>query len=381
MKRYILIVATVALATVSCSRHYDVNTPDPQAIGFGTWAETLTKASHATGDKNTAFANGEAFDVFGFKNTNDVVFTGQNVVYNSTDQAWSYTDTRFWDPSASSYTFFAVLPADKLNLEHANNSENGYAKEGLFVSSPILFNNPTSYTNDILIADKEPVTPTGSAGSFVYTNPVALKFNHAAASVDFKVKQDNALGSTAVVTVTDFSLINISNTGSFAVSGYAASSPHKPTIGWTEATTPTYLGEGGVYSIISSGSVTAGGKTDYDQDSDPDADNDVDDSATELFSDYVFMPQTLTASRQQLKISYTITIGSEVNTYTDKVFDLCDFMTNDSKDNTAGSKIAVWEAGTHYTYFITIGANAITFTASVKGWTESTNSGYQYLVK
>ena len=199
--------------------------------------------------------------------------------------------------------------------------------------------------------------------------------------MDFKVKQDNALGDDAVVTVTDLSLINISNKGSFAVSAYANSAPFSPTIAWTEAATPTYLGTNGVYSIISSGSIVAGGKTQYDEDADPDADNNVDTNATALFTDYVFMPQAITAAAQQFKISYTITIGSEVSTYTDKVFDLYDFMTADTNNNTGGNHIAAWAPGTHYTYYLTIGANAITFTASVEAWTVATNNGYQYLLK
>ena len=380
MKKYLILALTAAIAAVSCSKTFEV-IPTPTnttPIGFGTWANTLTKASHATGTGNTAFTDGEAFDVYGNKTVNSspvVVFDGDDVTYASATQTWSYTTTRFWDPTASQYAFFAVLPAGKLAAE-ANVGD--YAKNGLFTSNDITFDDPTSYTNDILVADKEIVNPTGSAGSYVYASPVEMKFNHAASRVDLKVKQDNALGN-AVVTVTDLSLINISNKGHFAVSAYAASSPYSPTIGWTEAATPTYLGTNGVYSIISSGSVVAGGKTDYDQDADPDADNDVNSSAVALFTDYVFMPQTITAATQQIKISYTIKVGDEVSTFTDKVFDLYDFMTTDTKNN-SGDHIASWAAGTHYTYYLTIGANAITFTASVKNWTTTAN-GYQYLLK
>ena len=382
MKKYLILALTAAIAAVGCSKTFEVvPTPtDTNPIGFGTWANVLTKATHATGSGNTAFTNGEAFDVYGYKTlaADQVVFDGDDVTYASTSQTWSYTNKRFWDPSASQYVFFAVLPAGNLAAEaHAGD----YAKTGLFTSNDITFDDPTSYTNDILVADKKTVTPTGSAGSYVYSGDVQMQFNHAASRVDFKVKQDNALGD-ATVTVTDLALINISNKGHVTVSNYTTNAP-SPTITWTPAASPTTLGAEGVYSIISSGSVSvpATAKTIYDTDADPDADNDVTASAATLFSDYVFMPQTISDDTQKLRISYTIQIGSEAaNVYTNKEFDLLDFMTADSNNNSAGSAIAAWAPGTHYTYYLTIGANAITFTASVKAWTTTTD-GYQYLLK
>lgn len=379
MKKYLILALTAAIAAVGCSKTFEVvPTPtDSNPIGFGTWANTLTKASHATGN---VFNDGEAFDVYGNKTVSSspvVVFDGDDVTYTSSTAKWDYTTKRFWDPTATQYTFFAVLPAGNLANEA---SAGAYATGGLFTSNDITFSDPTSYTNDILVADKTVVTPTGSAGSYVYTNPVQMDFNHAASRVDFKVKQDAALGASAVVTVTDLSLINIHNKGHFTVSAYANSAPYKPTVGWDEAQTPTTLGTEGVYSILSSVSIDAGGQTVYDTDADPDADNDVSGSAVALFTDYVFMPQTITTAVQKLRISYTITIGNEVSTFTNKEFDLYDFMTTDSNDNSEGSHIAAWAPNTHYTYYLTIGANAISFTATIENW-EASTSGYQYLLK
>ena len=99
MKRYILIVAAVALATVSCSRNYDVNTAGEQEIGFGTWAEQLTKA-RVQGSND--FTSGDTFAVFGVKTrasgdpTSQVVFNGDVVTASGSGTlTWSYDIPRF----------------------------------------------------------------------------------------------------------------------------------------------------------------------------------------------------------------------------------------------------------------------------------------------
>ncbi len=378
MKKYLILALTAAIAAVSCSKTFEVvpTSTDYAPIGFGTWANTLTKA-RATGAGVTAFKNGDAFDVFGFKTVssgNSVVFNGDDVtatVSNST-VSWDYADHRFWDPAASSYTFFAALPANQLAAEA---SENLYATTGHFTSNDITFDDPTDFSNDILVG-KQVVAGSGSSVPYSYTGPVDIQFNHIASCVDLKVKQDIALGN-AVVKVTALSLVNISNSGKYTVSDYAAASPYTPTVAWTEATTPTTLGTNGVYDILASGDsnddVTVAGKSTYDSH----AVSNTDGTPATLFAGYVFMPQALSA--QKVKLSYTIQVGNEEpNVYTDILVDLSSFQQTDT-DNNSGTAITAWAPKTHYTYFITIGANVITFTATVNEWAVSTN-GYHHLI-
>ncbi|MBO7070014.1 MAG: fimbrillin family protein [Bacteroidales bacterium] len=373
MKRYIFIVAAIVLATVSCSRTYDLNGGNEgQAIGFGTWAETLTKA-RATGSDNTAFENGEAFDVYGFK----TVASGDKVVFNGDDVTatvsgstvtWDYSPHRFWDPAASSYTFFAALPAGQLAAEGAN----PYATTGLFTSSDITFDDPTAFDNDILVG-KQVVPGTGSDVPYTYSGPVDIQFNHIASCVDLKVKQDNTLGN-AEVKVTALSLVGISNVGSYTVSAYGASSPYTPTVAWTPAsgTLAEYVV---LDSADASDDVTVAGKTTYDAH----AATGTTDTPADLFTGYVFMPQDLVADTQKVKLSYTVQVGTEEpNVYTDIEIDLRDFQQTDT-DNNSGTAITAWAPKTHYTYYITIGANLITFTATVNEWATAVN-GYYYLL-
>ncbi len=382
MKRYILIVAAVALATVSCSRNYDVNpSGEGTAIGFGTWTDVLTKAARVTGNDNKAFANGESFDVFGYKTvgtTDHSVFNGDDVTatVDGTTVTWDYATHRFWDPAAASYTFFAVLPSGNLKDE----TTGGYDLAGKFVSNDIVFDDPTAFSNDVLIADKTVKAGTGSAAPYSYTEKVNLKFNHAATCVDLKVKQDKELGD-AVVKVTALSLLNIHNKGHFTVSGYASSEPFTPTIDWAEATTPTTLGTSGVYEILKASDaaddVTVAGKSEYKDDH---SINTTTDTPATLFENYVFMPQGITAGTQKIRISYTIQVGSEEpNVYENVEFDIRDFMQTDT-DNNGGTNITSWDKSTHYIYFITIGANVIEFTAEVKNWATTDVNGYHYLL-
>lgn len=367
MKRYILIVAAAALV-VSCSKTYDTKPVSQQEISFGTWAETLTKA-RATANDNTAFQAGDVFDVYGFKTVggaNKQVFNGDDVTatVSGSTVTWDYTPHRFWDPAAASYTFFAALPANKLATAPW--------ETGLFVSNDIVFDDPKSFTNDILVADKTVVNGTGDSAPYAYTNPVQINFNHIASCVDLLVKQDNTLGN-AEVKVTALSLLNISNKGAYEVTAY---STNVPTVTWDEADEPTTLGTAGVYTVNETFPITVSGKTTYSEHA---ASSTAGEAAT-IFSGYVFKPQTLVADTQKIKLSYTIKVGDEEpNTYTDIVFDINKFQQTDT-DNNSGTDITAWEPKTKYIYTITIGANDIQFTAAVKDWENTVNNGYHYLL-
>ena len=372
-KQFILIAA-VAIVTASCAQSFEAKETQQSAIGFGTWAETLTKA-RTSGATNTSFENGDKFDVYGIKTVssgNKVVFNGDNVIATvaGSTVTWDYAPHRFWDPAASSYTFYAALPADQLAAE---TSTDLYATTGQFTSNDITFNDPTAFSNDVLVG-KQVVSGTGAAAPYSYSGPVNIQFHHVASCVDLKVKQDKALGD-AVVKVTALSLLNISNKGHYAVTAYAAD-PYSPTVSWTEASSPTTLGTAGVYTVAGSYPVTVGGKTTYSSH----AASSTTGTPVDLFTGYVFMPQDLSSGNQKIKISYTIQVGTEEpNVYTDVLIDLKDFQQTDT-DNNSGTAITSWAPKTHYIYCLTIGANVITFTANVNDWSE-TVTGYRYLLQ
>ncbi|MCR5827379.1 MAG: fimbrillin family protein [Bacteroidales bacterium] len=297
---------------------------------------------------SNAFASGDSLAVYGFKvnnSVNDVIF--DDVIVKTTDgTAWAYSPKRFWDQSATSYTFYAVSPGAIGTAATVD------AETGEISSASINF---LGNDNDILVADKKEVLPAA------YGDTVDLVFNHIASLVDFKVKKHSNLGD-AVLAITSFSISNIDSTGTFAVSD-AYTSNH-PVVTWTESAYGTYDNTKGVTSVTLPTAVTTTGD--------------------DLIDDLVVMPQAFRSAAnsdsniQTVNIAYTITDeDSNVNTFTTsfelKLFDDVDDTDND--DNIVES----WEAGKHYTFYITINANAIEFSASITEWTAA--KGYNYLVQ
>ena len=398
----LMILAVAAIAMAACTKTYDkVETTEGTPIGFGTWMDVLTKA-RATGNGNTSFATGDIFKVYGTKHisSDEEVFDGVDVTatVDGSNVSWDYTGKRFWDPSASYYTFYAALPSTMvtaLTSEEKTTMGGDYSAHGKFKGG-FTFNDPTALNNDVLIAAKTKVVPASgaSAGQYKYNSTVNMEFHHIASSLDLKVKQDADLGTDAKVTITALSLVNVKNVGTFATSEYYDAQATAtattdddviPHVSWTAGVGT--LGTEGVYTILSSSSDTddtdAAGTTAYT--------NHVGvttGTPATLFEKYVFMPQALNAG-QKIKLSYTIvwdkgtandTSDDVTYTYTDVEANLGDFITTD-KDNNDGTKIGSWEPRTHYVYTMTIGANAIKFTASVTNWVENAETGYQYLIQ
>lgn len=379
MKR-VLFFAVAAIALAACSKTYEVKPVAQQEIGFGTWANTLTK-THDPGN-TTDFAEGDDFNVYATKTVNSVssdVFIG-TVVTKGTS-AWDYAPHRYWDSNASSYTFYAVAPAGLLDGTGASATT-----EGVFTSEPIEFlggDTQKSDIKDILVAAKKEVTPTGTPATFA--SPVNISFYHIASLVDLKVQKKDDLevasenaNNYIKVAVTAISLTNIDGNGHFNISSYNTSTPFNPVTNnstWTEETNAakkTYTHE--------SGYVTATLPTDVHTvtEANPDA----------LITKLVVMPQTFRTaetdhtSDQTVNITYTIETCEDGNSSTSSPFtasfDLKEFDTAQDYTNTEANYITGWLPGYHYTYIITIGANAITFTADIQNWTGS--NGYHYLI-
>ncbi len=352
MKKYLILALTAALAAVGCSKTFDV-VPTPTnttPIGFGTWAEHLTKARTAG---SSTFVNGDDFNVYGFKtNTaNTAVFNGDVVTYNETESKWTYTGTRYWDPNATSYTFYAVSPAGK--IASATTAQTGEFT-GEFTSNSIAF---AGNNNDVLVADKKVV-----ANADFGTTPVQLVFNHIASLVDFKVKKHSDLAD-ATVAITSFQINNIDNVGTFSVNS-AYTNTH-PVVTWNPTARGAYSNTSGVTSVATLPNNIGTNGDDF------------------LINNLVAMPQTFRTDEniQTVTIEYSITSGGDTiantATFNLKTFDNSDNTSNDTSNNTL---VGGWEGGKHYTFYITINANAITFTASINDWV-TPNNGYHYLLQ
>lgn len=354
MKRYIFLVVAVALATVSCSKTYDtnLNAAKTGVIGFGTWSDVLTKSPM------TDFAANNEFDVFGYKwktgpADETTVFDGDDVKYDGTN--WSYANPRFWDVNFDAYTFFAVYPKDKLTTAPP--------KTGLFVTDELTFDGATE---PLLIAQRKTVNK-GGAPYFNNYAAVPLVFKHMSALVDLKVRKAEAIKG-AVLEVTGITLNNIQTKGKFTVASYSGDNDPVGSAGaggWELAETPvpaTFTNSNG--TPVSPLPTLAAGSG-YDKA-----------NAQALISELVVMPQIFTVGGQSLTIEYTLTSG-DATAHTVTV-DFRDFDEIENAVNT-DTTIPSWLPGVHYTYYLIIDANAISFTASIASW-DVEKEGYYYLL-
>lgn len=414
MKRYIFIAAAFAIALVSCSKIYDA-TPvsTDREIGFGTWAETLTKTvadpTNPRVQGTNYFRSGDGIVVYGSKvisSTPSVVFNGVDVVATAEGgtptaaTTWDYNNHRFWDTNASEYRFFAVSPKGKLGTTTTT------AEDGAFVTSSLSFN---GHENDFLVADKTVVEKgTGDAASYFNNyGTVNLVFNHAAALVDVHVKKSPALADAAVK-ISAITIENVYKTGALTLtsSDYNKTISARTTVPnitvakWAPSAPGTYLPAEGVtpvYGDVSTLAAIAVGNekaiatdTGFTTGNTTTNTTPSDGESTILFNNLVVVPQTFTeptsgeradpnaaTTAQKIKITYTITpSGGDTNTYTSSLF-LYDF---DSIDNgaQAATYVGSWEPGKHYIFYITIDSHAITFSAEINPW-EATVYGYHYL--
>lgn len=391
MKKLMILATCAAIAAVACTKIHEV-TPVTQGpeIGFGTWTNTLTKAPHTS-----TFADGETFAVYGTKTTptvtKGVVFNNQTVTYSTSATAWSYTPLRFWDPTASNYTFYAVMP-NNVSLA-VESEENDYPKKGIFKSEEITFAAPPATItnldpNDILVASEY---SRDAVAGVLPTGVVQLSFNHIASMIDVKVKKDAALPATATLKITAAELRNIRTKGTFEVKSYNATT-HKPVIGttdegWVPDDTPTIdsYASNATLPLVVTNKTTYNTTTGAQTGTTDAGDNavTVPNDLESLFTQFVLMPQDLNpaASTPKLYIAYDIITqpSPEVKTSYTKEIDLKDFVATDNKNNPAPSASTKWIPGVHYIYTLTIKANAIEFSAVVADWTEV--QGYRYLVQ
>ncbi len=345
----VVILAAAALTLASCAKTYELQETAQSQIGFSTWNDAMTKAA------KTVFVADDEFDVFGYKSNSAsdmaTVFDGVDVKYDGTN--WNYSPLRFWDNNYANYTFFAAYPKDQL-------ADGDYAQTGLFVSNELTYDGSHEV---LLVAQKNVVAKAN------YKQPVQLKFKHVGSLVDIKVKKHSDIAATKVE-VTSIALSGIKTTGDFTVNSYDGNNnpvgTWAPTSAVNDATATPY---------INNNSVTAGEGTA---------------NAGVLFSGLVLMPQPLGKdSGPMITISYTITTGTtgheDTVAYTNNSFYFGQFDKTDpsptEKDNT-DPRIEAWAPGYHYTYYITINADAtITFSASIDSWADATDDGHYYLIK
>ncbi len=352
----VVILAAAALTLAACAKTYELQETAQPKIGFGTWAETLTKAT-----VGGTFEKDDTFKVWGYKTVSDTdydVFEGVTVTKKTTDNnSWAYDNLKYWDLSATSYTFYAVSPA-----------ANGYTLStddgAISVSPSIAF---TGKNSDILVADKTVVNKTDGAGNFNGFERVNLSFNHVAALLDVNVKASAGLvAENAVVKVKSIQIRNIDSEGTFTVAG-----------GYSDAPAATWAPKADTYATYDKTNCT-------DEENCYDLNAAIGNASRTFINKLIVMPQVFRSTgdkMQEVLITYSIQYENGAATdFAPDTFSLALFDIVDDQDN-EDTHVSGWAPGTHYIYTITIDANAINFTASIKDWKTTENNAYYYLAK
>ena len=394
MKRYIFIAAALVLATVSCSKIYDatpVNHDVP--IGFGSWAETLTKAiSDPRTAGASAFGVGDSFAVYGYKDKSDdsdpnTVFDDDEVEMTATGtpDTWEYSPLRFWDKNYDKYIFYAISPSSVGTAATVN------PQTGVITSASISFEGD-NVESDVLVADKKTVLKAN------YGSTVELDFNHVASLVDFKVSKAPNL-TNATVKVTAFSLSNIENAGTFSVTNAYNGSVYgstptglNPIVTWStgDATGSYGPGDGATTVTLGASGLEVAENDAFTNFDGTDNGVPADGKATFIINNLIVKPQPLTAptdptdfteTKPKLSITYTITTGSGTSESTTEFtsqlwLSSFDIVNDNAQDDT---KVGSWATGKHYVFYITLDANPIVFGATITDWTSG--NGYYYLVQ
>lgn len=406
--KHLLILAATAGMALSCATNFEASPTQEVEIGFGTWANTLTKTvadpTNPRTQGSSFFRQGDGIVVYGSKTISSapsVVFNGVDVVATAEGGSpvaattWDYNNHRFWDTNADSYTFFAVSPKEKLATTTTT------AKDGAFITNALSFNGKE---NDFLVADKTVVNKSDGSPYFNGYGTVNLTFNHAAALVDVHVKKAPTLAD-ATVEISSITLDNIKKTGTLTIasSDYNKSISTRSTVPnitcshWAAASPGSYSPTNGVipvYGDDGSNAISGSNKkaivTDTNFSTGNTTANTTPSASTILFNNLIVVPQVFSAptseeeadparatAAQKISITYSITVDGDVNTYTSYLW-LSQF---DSIDNGTQetSFVGSWAPGKHYIFYITIDAHAITFSADISDW-EATVNGYHYLV-
>ena len=231
MKKNYFMLAAATMMFAACAETDLVNEiaveETPQAIGFETFANKVTRAENSTANYSGDLSNHhESFTVWGYKNvSDDKVFNGVTVSY--TNQVWDYVTNDvsavYWDKAASKYEFYAAAPTKAdfwtLNPNTDDDQADDYFTTAEFtVESHNAANNyvesatqsfkRVNNAEDLMIAEK---TTVNKPANSTFSGNVSLNFIHILSRLNVTVKT-----SIANVTVTMIEVGNINSEGTFS---------------------------------------------------------------------------------------------------------------------------------------------------------------------
>lgn len=222
MKTRFFLVGMMAAALLSgCSQDEVVESLDMnQAIGFGTYVGTQTKASERT--IGTIKGADEGFGVYAYYTKGDSYNSSTSklnfmenvhVTFNNSNSAWEYSPLRYWMNDTDKISFFAYAPYDD---DNTYDDENITAKPTLNTTGdPVIsfeVNETVKDQTDLLYASAIDQTKNGLIVDDVL-GKVKFTFNHALSRIAVYAKTSADYSASGVtIEVTGITLTGKPNT-------------------------------------------------------------------------------------------------------------------------------------------------------------------------
>jgi len=259
MKKFFLIAAAAALVLSSCSKNtVSEDTSDVNAIGFGTYSGTSTKAGSSLVN-STSLTPGTSFGVYGYltagtewSSTATTGFMPNQKVDFTSESKYVYTPVRYWPKDESNLiSFYGYYPYSESAGDNGITADFTSSNVGIYAFA--VASAPASQV-DFMISDfaknltySNAKTNTSSSAD----GSVKLTFHHMLTKIGMKVKTTADANTTVKITSITFGG-HISNSGKLSPAETATNSE------WNS------LSGSAIYTMpLNAASVTLGTGADY----------------------------------------------------------------------------------------------------------------------
>ncbi len=342
MKRIFLFAAATAVALSSCSKNEVAEMPDSakNAIGFGTYVGSATKAT-----AETAFVDGDVFAIKAYYTAQKGITATDATLASFMDNqivtaavvgdatpTWSYSPIKYWPNNDNDMvSFFAVT--DATSTAPATLEVNGTATS-FTIAGP---------ATDIMISSVLNAKKQDAAVSFVFQHTMAqLNFTAKLAKALETDSETNDKTTVKVKSLTvDYGTAKIAGDGTFTYDNTKANSGS-----WGEGVAER---ADDVFDADATAPSNTGIGTELNE------------TDVTVIGEPLMLLPTTTANEYTVTVVYTVaTVDADKDT------------NNSSIDNTCTFKITPNAMNTKYTYNLEIGLTDVKVTGSFGDWTEAT---------
>ena len=237
MKKNYFMLAATTMMLAACAQTDVVNevnmVDEPQAIGFETFAQKLTRAENNQTDYSDDLEKHHtSFNVYAGKSvkgaTQAVYSNTSEGTVNFGNSSWTASPLKYWDKTATEYYFYAGAPANaawEFAMTTADDYSTGYleypnfslAGENLADGSNTRKDSwkDDRTTNDVDLMIAAPKTVVRADYNKTSPDVVNMQFNHILSRLNILVKKGNNIASDQELKLKSLDVFNLKSIGSF----------------------------------------------------------------------------------------------------------------------------------------------------------------------